>query len=786
MRVRRVPSWTACQAVGPLLLLAGCLSDPLGPKALLIETPTIPPGLVLTGAPGQLLNEQVRVRTVNEDGRPVAGAAVRWVVVGTNARVESAATFTGRDGSADAAWVLGTVAAEAQRLAVEVRTTGHAAATEFSAVAVPSDVAVIRFLAETTIVKVGQPATIPFEAIDPFGNRFRPEESRFQVADTMLAQVDSNGSALGVRRGYSRVVVSAGSVADTAWLHVTQVVSEIGLPRDTIKLHSLGQQHSLSVSLVDDHGFIIQDSLPVAMVGDPSIVQIVWGDDGLAIRALANGFTRLVVRAGADSVVVPVLVAQRASRVAVSTDTIRFAALGDSQVILGEAVDSLGNPMPGGVQGLTLDDTSVATLSDSVTVRSRSNGSTQARFSVAGLAVSLPVVVSQVPETINVSVLGTGSIISVPLDSLIPLSCQVLDRNRFPLNNVNATVAPAARELWSGQTCDGLRVHRSGFDTVRVSYGELTSSLPVVLAVRPVVSNIRPLLLDSMPSGSGPWSPTARRNSQGQFEIYATGYVVDPVSGGFRGHLHRYVSADSASFAYDGIAVQRDDTLCALNGSGIENVAIVPRADGPGWRMFYAGGSFECYGWQVFSAVSSDERTWTKEPGIRISNGLPLSQPRGTVPWPAGEGMVVDQVAGGEWRMIASTYEPLQPPENRFQITEWRSPAQMTWTYRRTVFSTRELPPEGQRSVYSPTIREVAPGLWRMIFTADNLNTSGGRSRLWCAVSTDEVNWQLEGALLDSQGHDFYYSTLVDDQLVFLHAQAGLGHLLAIATVSMP
>jgi hypothetical protein len=202
--------------------------------------------------------------------------------------------------------------------------------------------------------------------------------------------------------------------------------------------------------------------------------------------------------------------------------------------------------------------------------------------------------------------------------------------------------------------------------------------------------------------------------------------------------------------------------------------------------MLYAGGSFTCYGWQVFSAVSSDERTWTKEPGVRISNGLPLSQPLGTVPWPAGEGMVVDQLVSGEWRMIVSTYEPLQPSENKFQITEWRSLDQLSWTYVRTVFSTRQLPAEGQRSVYSPTIREVVPGLWRMIVTADNSNVPGGRSRLWSAVSTDEVNWQLEGDLIGAEGNDYLYSSLVDNQLVFLHQVTGSPRHIGVATIEMP
>src|ERR1041384_5536774 len=210
-------------------------------------------------------------------------------------------------------------------------------------------------------------------------------------------------------------------------------------------------------------------------------------------------------------------------------------------------------------------------------------------------------------------------------------------------------------------------------------------------------------------------------------------------------------------------------------------------SDAPGWRMYYSAGSFGCYGWQVFSAVSTDERTWTKEPGIRLSNGgNPPPAPRNTPPWPAGEGMVTEQLPSGDWRMIVSTYEHLLPVENKFQVTEWRSSNQIDWTYVRTALSTRDLPSAGQRSVYSPTIREFAPGLWRMIVTADDLNVPGGRSRLWSVVSTDKTSWQLEGELLSTAGVNYFYSTLVDDRLVTVRGNDLRTRRLTTTTIQMP
>jgi hypothetical protein len=599
----------------------------------------------------------------------------------------------------------------------------------------------------------------------------------YEMSDASVAGVTSAGVVTSRADGTTHLIVrSPDGAKDSVAVVVVQEAVKVLVPRDTVELDALQAVAPIGAAAEDALGSpVLQQDFTYA-VADTGIAAV--AASGL-VRAVANGVTAKVV----------VRVTQRPVRIAVGQDTVRFSYLGETRTITAQVVDSLDHPLQGIPVRVVSGDTSILEVVDSTSVRARKNGESPLRFEAGTLAVSQLGLVTQAPEQMTVTIDDTLPIQSFALDSLIPLRCRLLDHLGNDVVSGTLTepqVLPSAGGRWSGTACSNLRIRASGLDTLRVVWDTLSASLPVVLAVRPIVSNVRALPLDSMPAGSGPWAPTLRRNSQGQVEVYATGYVSDSTYGGFRGHLHRYLSQDGTNFAYDGVAVTRDDSLCSLNGSGVENIAVVPRADGLGWRMFYAGGSFACYGWQVFSAVSTDERTWTKEPGIRIGNGLPLDQPTGVAPWPVGEGMVVDQLPTSEWRMIASTYEPVAGSDQKWQITEWRSWDQLSWTYVRTVFSTRQLPPEGQRSVYSPTIREIAPGLWRMIVTADNLNIPGGRSRLWSAVSTDEDTWQFEGELLGEVGGDYLYSSLLDDQLVFLHQTAGLPRVVGIATVQMP
>ena len=148
--------------------------------------------------------------------------------------------------------------------------------------------------------------------------------------------------------------------------------------------------------------------------------------------------------------------------------------------------------------------------------------------------------------------------------------------------------------------------------------------------------------------------------------------------------------------------------------------------------------------------------------------------------------MVIDQLPGGEWRMVVGGYEPIPSPPNRFEIVEYRSTDQLAWTYQGVQLAAAELPSGAQRTIYSPSIVEIVPGLWRMFFTGDDLNLAGGRSRIFSAVSTDRTQWQFEAELLGAPGTDLYYTALVGNRLYFLRQDPGQLRRLAAVTLTMP
>jgi hypothetical protein len=148
--------------------------------------------------------------------------------------------------------------------------------------------------------------------------------------------------------------------------------------------------------------------------------------------------------------------------------------------------------------------------------------------------------------------------------------------------------------------------------------------------------------------------------------------------------------------------------------------------------------------------------------------------------------MVIDQLPSGEWRAIVGSFQHDALDTTNWDITEWRSLDQLAWTYMGPVLSAGAMPPGWQAAVYSPTIRQVAPGLWRMLFTASGGSAPDGRSAIWSAVSTDRARWQVEGEVLGGVSSNLYYAALNDDQVIFIRQDDGGLMQLAIATVTMP
>ena len=479
MRALRWP--TLATALG---CLTGCLGDPVGPGGTLVLRRLSPVDSVLVGAPGRPLPNTITFQAVDGDGRPVPGASIAWIVAGSNARVEQAPANTDARGQFSVLWVLGTKASDQQGLTAQVATGKHKATITVPAVAKPVEVSSIAFDAhDTTLVKLGVATRLTAQATDPFGNKFVPSQMRFTALDTSLCSVDSLGLVQARKRGFGRVVVSAAAAADTAWVHPTQVVQTIVATPDTVKFHSLGQTASVTVTLVDDQGLPVKDSLPADSVAVDTVAKVQPGST-YAIRSVSNGVTPVILRAGIVAQTIHVVVMQKIATVKVSASHSNFDALSDTVQLSAVAVDSVGTSVSSPVLSYSVGDTTVATVGAGGTLISRANGSTKVYArALNGVADSLPVVVAQQVARV---VANRDTILLEALKAALPIQATALDRLGSPVANATVTYASEGQSIATVDASGNIRAIGTGKTIVTAASAGDTAFVAVRVTQRPV------------------------------------------------------------------------------------------------------------------------------------------------------------------------------------------------------------------------------------------------------------------------------------------------------------
>ena len=239
--------------------------------------------------------------------------------------------------------------------------------------------------------------------------------------------MDTTGTINARRRGFVRVVVTAATAADTAWVHGIQVVRSIVAQPETLLFHALGQTELLHASLIDDQGHEVVDSLPdvgvavttamglQAGVPVPSVVDVQAGKP-LALRSVSEGSVELTLRAGTIARRVAVLVNQRVASVRLTSRGINTDALRDTIRLAVQLSDSLGAPVAGQTVTYRSSDTTVASVAADGLVTPRGNGSAWVHARASnGMADSVPVTVSQrvarvvvVPDSLAFDALQAG------------------------------------------------------------------------------------------------------------------------------------------------------------------------------------------------------------------------------------------------------------------------------------------------------------------------------------------------------------------------------------------
>src|SRR5437899_7344797 len=160
VRITRPAPWTIL-----VVTVAACFDDPLGPGMMTVSLAGGNPDSVWTGAPADAV-PPIRIKIKDAEGHAVRGATILWDTFGKQSRLANASAQSNSAGEASAVWLLGTDAAEEQRLQVTVHAARQEAQLVLRARAVPNVVSGLRVTGDTApVLRVGDTLAVQVEAI---------------------------------------------------------------------------------------------------------------------------------------------------------------------------------------------------------------------------------------------------------------------------------------------------------------------------------------------------------------------------------------------------------------------------------------------------------------------------------------------------------------------------------------------------------------------------------------------------------------------------------------------
>jgi hypothetical protein len=271
------------------------------------------------------------------------------------------------------------------------------------------DSAAVRF------TSLGDSVTLAATVRDALHAAIAGATARWSSSDTTVAAVTASGRV--AARGNGTATVRAMVDRDTALVTVTvaQALAHWTLEPAALRLDALTATATAAATGRDARGNAIAGLAPSAWsVGDPTVLSVSAAGQ---VTALRNGATFLVATRGAVRDSVPVTVAQRAKRVAVTPRPApALTSLGAQLQLVARAFDSLGVEILASQPAWFTPDPALARVSDGL-VTALATGTARVVASLDAAADTATVVISNDPASVAIS--PDSALATSPGDTLV-------------------------------------------------------------------------------------------------------------------------------------------------------------------------------------------------------------------------------------------------------------------------------------------------------------------------------------------------------------------------------
>jgi uncharacterized protein YjdB len=345
----------------------------------------------------------------------------------------------------------------------ELRADAHGVRGTASVTVAPIPVSLVLHPGDATL---GPDGTLVFEAsvLDAGGTAIPGSPVTWTTSDPSVVTVASNGRATAVAPGIAEIRAASGPFADTARIEVVagapaqlQLVS--GADQGGLPLEPLDEP--IRVRLVDGAGFPVPDAQVFWAASDggsaspdPSTTDA----SGIAVTTwtLGSGSGTQTLTASAGAATLQVSASSGppvAAGITIAPDSAAFVALNDTLAFSAVVVDPGASPIPGASVDWSVLNGTIASVDGSGRVTALAVGSTSLVATSGPAADTVPLVVTQVPDSVAV----VPALDSIEVAETTQLSATVFDSG--------GSVIPGAVVGWNSSNVSVATVDPMGLVT---------------------------------------------------------------------------------------------------------------------------------------------------------------------------------------------------------------------------------------------------------------------------------------------------------------------------------
>ena len=257
------------------------------------------------GIVGEVLNQELAVRVVDQHGNVIPNARVQWrfrdgtadgaqgAGGGAGASLVSAA---GSDGTARVKWRLGSDAGD--QLATATVEDGGAEQW-FTATAKAAKVKIITVTPSSATLGVGDQTNFSARATDQFGNTIKSGQMKWSSGNAAVATVDNRGRVRAAGVGQTEIVAKSGNVTGSA-----QVTVQAARPTTLVMVSGNAQSGKAGSTLGQPFVVKVSDGSGAAMSGVDVAWAVVTGEGSLSASSTktdASGQARVSYTLGSTA-----------------------------------------------------------------------------------------------------------------------------------------------------------------------------------------------------------------------------------------------------------------------------------------------------------------------------------------------------------------------------------------------------------------------------------------------------------------------------------------------------